>query len=389
MPGPLKITVAETAQERREFIEFQWQVYRGDPYWVPPLLSEREEFLDPQRHPFHQHARVRYFIARRDGRPVGTIAGIINDNHNQHWHEQVGFFGLFEVLDDREAAEALLQAAEDFVRSAGMTAIRGPFNFSTNEECGLLVDGWNGPPVIMMTYNPRYYQSFIEGAGYTKAMDLLAYTTDLTRYKPDGTGINPKLLRVAQKTKERHAITVRPIDWSHFEEEILRVKQVYNAAWSKNWGFIPLTEAEMEQLARSLKPIVDPKTIFFAEKEGKPIAFMVPFPNISQALIRAYPRPGTPEWWTTVKLLYWWKVRRVVTEIRGAIGGVIEEYRGQGVDAVVFLETLLAGVRQGYKRLEISWVLETNTPMRQTAAIFDGEVYRTYRIYEKPLVRQP
>jgi len=389
MPGPLKITVAETAQERREFIEFQWQVYRGDPYWVPPLLSEREEFLDPQRHPFHQHARVRYFIARRDGRPVGTIAGIINDNHNQHWHEQVGFFGLFEVLDDREAAEALLQAAEDFVRSAGMTAIRGPFNFSTNEECGLLVDGWNGPPVIMMTYNPRYYQSFIEGAGYAKAMDLLAYTTDLTRYKPDGTGINPKLLRVAQKTKERHAITVRPIDWSHFEEEILRVKQVYNAAWSKNWGFIPLTEAEMEQLARSLKPIVDPKTIFFAEKEGKPIAFMVPFPNVSQALIRAYPRPGTPEWWTTVKLLYWWKVRGVVTEIRGAIGGVIEEYRGQGVDAVVFLETLLAGVRQGYKRLEISWVLETNTPMRQTAAIFDGEVYRTYRIYEKPLVHQP
>lgn len=389
MPGPLKITVAETAQERREFIEFQWQVYRDDPDWVPPLLSEREEFLDPQRHPFHQHARVRYFIARRDGKPVGTIAGILNDNHNQHWNEQVGFFGLFEVLDDREAAEALLQAAEDFVRSAGMTTIRGPFNFSTNEECGLLVDGWNGPPVIMMTYNPRYYQPFIEGAGYTKAMDLLAYTTDLTRYKPDGTGINPKLLRVAQKTKERHSITVRPIDWAHFDEEIQRVKQVYNAAWSKNWGFVPLTEAEMEHLARGLKSIVDPKTIFFAEKEGKPIAFMVPFPNISQALIRAYPKPGTPEWITMIKLLYWWKVRGVVTEIRAAIGGVIEEYRGQGVDAVVFLETLLAGVRQGYKRLEISWVLESNTPMRQTAAIFDGEVYRTYRIYEKSLVRQP
>lgn len=384
--GTLTITPAETKAERTEFIHFQWKVYQNDPYWVPPLLSEREAFMDPVNgHPFHRHAKVRYFIARRDGQPVGRIAAFINYRHNEFWNEHIGFFGHFEVLEDPEAAAALLAAAEDFVRNEGMTAIRGPMNFSTNEECGLLVDGWNGPPVIMMTYNPRYYVEYIESAGYQKAMDLLAYLTDMTRYQADGTGINPKLLRVAAKVKERYNITVRPIDMRHFDEEAQRIKKVYNSAWAKNWGFVPLTDEEMDHLAHELKQTIDPKTVFIAEKEGEPIAFMLPFPDLCQPLIKAYPRPGEPELWTTVKLLYWWKVRKSVTTIRGAVGGIIEEYRGRGVDAVLFLETLLAGIRQGYKSLEVSWVLETNTPMRQTAANVDGEVYRTYRIYEKGL----
>ncbi len=383
MSGKLVITPVETAEDREAFIRFQWEVYKTDPYWVPPLLSERREFLTT--HPFLRHAKVRHFLARRNGRIVGRISGIINDKHNEHWDEKTGFFGLYEVLPDREASDALLEAAEAFVREEGMETIRGPMSYSTNEECGLLVDGWNGPPMILMTYNPRYYVDFIEGAGYTKAQDLYAYRVDLTRFRPDGSGINPKVLRVAKRVKERMDITVRPMDTRDFDGEAARFKQIYNAAWKRNWGFVPLTDEELEYEIKSLKPIVDPHTIFFAEKHGEPIAALLPLPDLNQPLLRAYPRPGVPEWWTMLKLLYWWKVRRVVTGIRAFAGGVIEEYHGRGVDAILFLEALLAALRRGYTVGEISWVLESNIPMRQTARNFDGELYRTYRIYEKRL----
>jgi hypothetical protein len=343
-------------------------------------------FFDPVNgHPFHQHADVRYFMAWRDGQPVGRIAAFINHRHNAYWDEQIGFFGHFEVLEDEEAAEALLTRAEAFVRDEGMTAIRGPMNFSTNEEIALLVDGWNGPPTVMMSYNPRYYADFIAGADYKKAMDVLAFTTDLTQYEADGTGVNPKLLRVAQKVKERYDITVRPVDMRRFDEEAELIKEVYHNAWAKNWGFVPLTEAELDNMAHEIRQFMDPKVTFIAEKGERPIGFLLPFPDLCQPLLRAYPRPDVPEWWTTLKLLYWWKLRGSITTIRAALGGIVEEYRGRGVDAVLFLETLLAGIRQGYERLEMSWVLETNEPMRQTAAIFDGELYRRYRIYEKPV----
>ncbi len=226
---------------------------------------------------------------------------------------------------------------------------------------------------------------YIEAAGYAKAMDLYAYTFDLTTMKEDGTGINPKLLRVAERVRDRLNITIRPINMHKFEEEKQKVKKVYNAAWAKNWGFVPLTERELEHLGEALKVLLDPKTVFFAERDGEPIAFMLPFIDLCQPLLKAYPRPGEPEWWTTVKLAYWWKVRHCITTIRAAVGGIVEEYRGQGVDALLFLETLKAGIRQGYKRCEISWVLESNLPMRQTAANFNGELYRTYRMYDKAL----
>ena len=248
-----------------------------------------------------------------------------------------------------------------------------------------MVDGWNGPPKALMTYNPRYYVDYIEGAGYHKAMDLLAYITDLTRLQADGTGINPKVLRVARKVKERMNITIRSFDMRNFGEESKRFQQLYNSVWSKNWGFVPLTKAELHHEAKALKSIIDPKTVFFAEKEGRIIGAMLPLPDLNEPLIHAYPRPGTPEWWTMAKLLYWWKVRKSVTTIRGYAGGVIEEYRGRGVVAVLFMETLLAALRQGYKDTEISWVLETNTPMRQMAVNFNGKIYRTYRVYEKSL----
>jgi GNAT superfamily N-acetyltransferase len=371
-------------EEIRDFIRFQWEVYRDDPLWVPPLMSERVAFLDKARHPFHQHSEVDFFMAFRGHQPVGTIAAILNRRHNEFQDENIGFFGFFEVVPDHEAAEALLQTAESWARERGLEAIRGPANFSTNEEAGLLVDGWNGPPVIEMTYNPRYYVDFIEGAGYRKAMDLLAYEVDLTSFGPNGENLPPKLIRVAKKVQERGKFTIRKVNMREFDNEVHRFKQIYNAAWSKNWGFVPLTDVEMDNIAASLRQIIDPDTLLFAEKEGRPIGALVPLPDLNQALIRAYPRPEEPEWWTMLKLAWHWKVRGCVTTLRGFAGGVLEEYRGLGVEALLFAKLSEAALRR-YKKAEISWVLESNLMMRRTAEMLGGRVYRTYRMYEKPV----
>ncbi len=382
MAGKLTIVPAESAAERREFVRFPWQVYKGDPYWVPPLLSERDEFVDPDRHPFHEHAKVRYFTARRDGEIVGTIAGIVNYRHNEYWDDKVGFFGLFEVLQDEEAAQQLLRTAEAYIHEEGLDTIRGPMNFSTNEECGLLVDGWNGPPVIMMTYNPRYYVDYIESAGYYNAQNLYAFLEDVRQVQPDGTGLNPKILRVAERIRQRHDLVLRPIDMSNFKRDAGYFKDIYNQAWSKNWGFVPLTDAELDHEIKSLKPIVDPKTIFFLFKDERPVAAGLPLPDMNQALHGAYPQPGVPEWWTMAKMVYNWKVRKQITTLRAFAGGVVEEYRDLGLHALLIAETLRRCVPR-YKDVEFSWVLESNIPMRQTAANVGAEVYRTYRIYER------
>lgn len=382
--GDLVIQPVHTPEEQLAFIHFQWEVYRDDPDWVPPLISERIHFLDKARHPFHGHADVELFMARRDGKPVGTIAAIINHRHNEVHQDKVGFFGYFEVLEDREAAEALLEAACNWLRDKGMTAIRGPETFSQNEEVGLLVDGWNGPPVIMMTYNPRYYIDFIEGAGFHKAMDLLAYMADIYKFGPRGENLPPKLRRVAEKIQKRGGFTVRHVDMKRFDEEVLCVKKIYNAAWQKNWGFVPMTDAEIDQLAINLKQIIDPKLIWIAEKNGETIGMLLPLPDLNQALLKAYPRPGVPEWWTMAKLFWHWKVRGSVTTLRGLVGGVLEEYRGLGVMAVMMVK-LAEACLPHYRQCELSWILETNYMTRRDAEMLGGYVYRTYRIYEKML----
>lgn len=383
MPGALTIEQARTADERMEFIRFPWQVYRDDPYWVPPLVSERVEFLDPQRHPFYEHAEVAPFLARRGQEVVGTVAALINHRHNEYWGEKVGFFGLFEVVPEREVAEALLETACNWVRERGMTAIRGPMNFSTNEELGLLVDGWNGPPVIMMTYNPRYYKEFIEGVGFARAMDLLAYLVDLGPIRQEG--LPERTIRVAEEVKRRRGIRVRPVDMRHFDQEVQRVKEVYNSAWSKNWGFVPLTDREIEHIAAQLRQILDPDLCCFIEKEDRTIGFALILPNLNQPLLKAYPRPQTPEGWTMLKLLWNWKVRHSVDTARAYAGGILEPHRGVGADAVMVVEVTRSLLRKGYRYCEISWILESNMMMRRMAEAYGGKIYRTYRIYEKAL----
>ncbi|MCS7221131.1 MAG: GNAT family N-acetyltransferase [Anaerolineae bacterium] len=374
-----------TPKERLAFITFPWEVYRGDPNWVPPLISERRAFLDPARNPSFQHMDCQLFVAERNGRIVGTIAAFINYRHNEFHNERIGFFGFFETIPDYTVAEALLSTACDWVRAHGMTAIRGPANFSTNDEVGMLVDGFDSPPVILMTYNPCYYPEFVERFGFRKAQDLLAYHIDIEIFREHPEQAPAKLLRVVEKIRQRGDFTVRRVDFRRLPEEVERFKAVYNSAWEKNWGFVPLTDAEIDHMAKNLKQIIDPAIVFIAEAEGRPIGVILPLPDLNQPLRLAYPRPDVPEWWTLLKFFWHWKMRRRVTLIRVIAMGVIEPYRTRGVDAVMYYEMGKAALERGYKEVEMSWILESNTVTNNTIKALGGRHYKTYRIYEKTL----
>jgi GNAT superfamily N-acetyltransferase len=385
-----QVTIHEctTPADRLRFIQFWWVPYKGNAYWVPPLVDERQEFLDPARSAFHKHADVALFLAQRDGQPVGTVAALVNHRHNEFHDENIGFFGFFECIDDYAVAEALLTAACDWCKARGVSAIRGPANFSSNEEYGLLIDAFDDAPRAMMTYNPPYYKNLIEKFGFEKAMDLYAYMLEVAKLGGSVNGMTPKLLRVAQKARERYGIVIRNPNMKNLAEEIARLKSVYNSAWEKNWGFVPMTEQEFDHLAEGLAQFVDPDVIFLAEKDGQCIGFSLSLPDMNQALLAAYPSPSPNPLstnWAMLKLLWHWKVRSKITWLRIVAMGVVEEWRSHGIAAQFYYETAKAAIPKGYKYGEMSWILESNMMMNRDIQTLGGRVYKTYRIYQKPL----
>jgi GNAT superfamily N-acetyltransferase len=375
----LRVTPVDQEDDRLAFLTFPWRVYRDDPYWVPPLLSERKAFTNPHKHPFFQHGRVQQFLARRGDEIVGTVAAFTNDLYNQVHGSNVGWFGFFEVLPDAEAAAALLETAAEWARRAGHDRLLGPAQYSTNDEIGLLVDGFDDPPRILMTYNPRRYLDYLEAAGFAKAMDMLAYRADLAHIT---TG---KAQRVVEKLKARRGFTVRSIRMKDFDQEVERVKAVYNRSWELNWGFVPMTDAEVGLMGEQLKQLIDPELVAMAEDDGRVVGFGLTLPDLSEPLRLAYPRPGEPELWTMVKLLWHWKVRRRVHWIRAFALGVLPEYRGSGVDAMLYMHTAERALRRGYRAVEMSWLLESNEMVLRSAEFLGGSRYKTYRVYEKRL----
>ncbi|MFN2149812.1 MAG: N-acetyltransferase [Anaerolineales bacterium] len=376
----IEITTVASPAELMEFISFPWKVYQGNRYWVPPLISERKEFLDPARNAFFEHARAAYFIARRKGDPVGTIAAFTNEKYNQFQGLNLGFFGFFEVLQDPEAAQALLKTAEEWIRNAGHDSMLGPAQFSTNDEAFLLIDGYDDPPRALMTYNPPYYKDYLEAAGLTKAMDSWAYSISVPNFIQH---VPEKLVRVAEKVRERFNLHIRPMRMKEFETEVERFKVVYNSSWERNWGFVPMTDAEIDHLAASLKPIIDPDLVLMVEADGQVVGSSLSIPDMNQALLPAYPRPGKPEALTMAQLFWNWKVRRKVEWLRVVALGVLPPYRAKGVDALMYLETAKRAAPKGYKWAEMSWILETNDMMNRSIRMLGGEVYKTYRMYEK------
>ncbi|RPI58635.1 MAG: N-acetyltransferase [Chloroflexi bacterium] len=383
MKGELEIVPVRTEEERRAFARFPWELYRGDPYWVPPIFNDRLTLLNPAKHPFHEHATVQLFQARRGGQMVGTISAHVNQRHNEVYGDKVGFFGFFEVVDDEDAARALLNAASDWVLQQGMDAIRGPESFSQNEEVGLLIDGFDAPPVIMMTYNPRYYQGFLERAGFEKAQDLYAWDILTNIFDLDVQRMPRKFLRVADEARKKSGLVVKRIDMKNYDREVARAKEVYNAAWEKNWGFVPMTDHEIEHLGNDLKMVLDPDLVYLAELCGETVGVCLGVPDVNQALLRARPQPNT--WSLPLTLGRFLLNRKHIDAFRLMIMGVKPEYRALGIDALFYVETARAAFRKGYKRCEMSWILESNDMMNRIIERLGGTIYKTYRVYQKPV----
>jgi GNAT superfamily N-acetyltransferase len=380
MNTPVEIVECHTPQDRRRFIEFQWDVYTGDPYWVPPLVSERMAFYDKSRNPFFEHSDAAMFLARRGGQTVGTIVAIQNNRHNQFHHEQTGFFGAFETTDDYEVASALLDTARGWVKSRGMNVLRGPTTLSINDECGLLVDGFDSEPHVLMPYNPRYYTTLLERYGFTKAMDLLAWWVPAS---VADRAMQEKLTRLVALAQKRKPFTVRSIDFSKLEREIAAIKGVYadaEGAWGENWGHVPMTDHEVNHIVSNLKQFADPDFIYVAELEGRVVGMCLALPNVNRALHKAYPNPKTPELWTLAKFL--WYRRSMVNSVRVVLLGVLREYRMAGIDAALMKRILDTAVAKGFIGGESSWVLENNEAMNRLAALSGSKLYKTYRIYD-------
>jgi GNAT superfamily N-acetyltransferase len=378
----IRISKVESDSDRLDFIRFPWKVYRGDRYWVPPLISERKQFTDPQKSPFFEHAHADFFTARRKGEIIGTIGAFSNQLYNEFQGVNACWFGFFEVLEDPEVAAALLRTAEDWARQQGHDHLLGPAQYSTNDEIGLLVDGFDDVPRILMTYNPRRYQGYLEGDGYQKAMDLWAYSVDVRELVQN---MPEKITRVTEKIRKRWNLTLRPVEMKYFDRDVGHIKRLYNASWERNWGFVPMTDRELDHMAKSLKPLVDPDLAVMVEKDGEVVGFGIALPDLNQPLHDAYPRPGTPEPLTMLKFLWNWKVLKRVDWIRAWALGVLPEYRGQGFDSLMYLELARASVRKGYKWAEMSWILENNTMVNRAIALLGGKVYKTYRVYQKQL----
>ena len=379
----LEIEKVETTKQLKQFIKVAWDVYKDDPNWVPWLFFERLEFFDKKKNPFFEHAEADYFIARRDGKAVGSIAAILNHRHNEIHEENIAHFGVFEVQQDPEAAAALLEQACLWAKEQGTDRILGPANMSSSVEWGLLIDGFDSPPVVLMTYNPTYYIDYIEAAGFTKAMDLYAWNRSM--YELMKPGETPdKLVRVINIVPKRYGLTVRNVNMKDFDNELEIVKKIYNEAWEKNWGFVSLTEPEFDHIVGELKPILDENLVFIVEKDGEPVGFSLSLPDVNEILNKIRPGPGVIRSYIAAARMI--RGRRKVNRFRVFALGVLQEYRGKGVDALMYYETAKAAVANNYEWGEASWVLENNDEMNRTIEMLGSEIYKRYRVYEKSLV---
>jgi hypothetical protein len=367
------LEVFEVASDKAldEFIDFPYSLYARDPLYAPLLRRDMKEQLS-RKNPFFAHAEARYFIARRGEKTVGRVASIVNLRHIEFHKEQAGFFGFFESVDDHEVCSELLNTVRNVLKDKGMTLMRGPMNFSTNEECGFLIEGFDQPPMLMTPHNPPYYNDLMEKYGMRKAKDLYAFIHEVREALPE------KVLRVA-RIAEKRGISVRPADKKKFDQEMLVFQKVYNSAWEKNWGFVPLTDEEILYLGEHLKQIAVSELTLIAEDNGVPVGFLGMLPDFNHVLRHM---KGKLNPLTILKALYY---SRKITDLRLLLLGIKPEYRNKGVDALLYREGF-KGIKKGnYKRLEFSWILEDNIQVQRIVELVGGTLYKKYRIYEKEI----
>ena len=370
----LEILPVRGRRDFRRFIDYAYTRNAGDPNWVPPLRLGEHDRLNPKKNPFFAHADVELFIAMRDGRVAGRVAAIDDRLHNSTHRDNIAMFGLFEA-DDAETSRALLGGAESWAAGRGRSAIRGPINPSMNDNCGLLVEGFDTRPMLLMPHNPPEYAAFIEACGYAKAKDLFAWIYELDRPVPE------VVRRLAERRRERLALTIRTIRMSEFLREADRLRELYAGAWEKNWGFVAPTVEEFRHIAKDMKLIFDPKFGVVAEADGRLVACAVALPDINQALVgtggRLFPLG-------LVKLL---GRKRYIDQGRLLLLGIDPAYRSHGLFPLLLLELHRQLEGTPYKRVEFSWVLEDNHDINRPAAEGGARRYKTYRIYQKSLSR--
>lgn len=377
MPHDVQVTPVRGGSELTAFIRLPYSLYKGDPNWVPPLEMERRDFLNPKKNPFFAFGEVELFLARRGGQVVGRIAAVKDPRYNEFHGTKWGFFGLFECINDVGVARALLSTAERWARERGFETLVGPMNFSTNAECGMLVEGFDRPPAVMMTYNPPYYPSLLESCGFTKAKDLFAWELSSSAEPPE------KVVRIAEKMREREGIRVRHLRMDDFANEVQRIKGIYNSAWEKNWGFVPMTEAEFDHLAKEMKPIVRPELLLIAEVKGEPVAFSMTLPDANEAFKAANGRLTT--FGLPIGLVKLVLASRRIRRLRLITLGIKEGFRRRGLDAILYLDTIRTAKALGYEGGEIGWTLEDNHLVNRAIESMGGQKSKTYRIYERSL----
>ena len=369
----VEIVAVQNSAQLSRFIRVPAQLYAADPHFVPPLELERRDALTPGKNPYFEHAEAQFFIAVRAGRDVGRISAQVDRLVKE---PDIGHFGLIAAVDDAEVFAALFAAAESWLRAKGKTRVRGPFNLSINEETGLLIDGFDAPPMIFMSHDPRYAAARIEERGYAKAKDVIAYLYDLIQDLPAAAR------KLIDRQKAR-GMTVRHLDKKRYDAEFDTVLEIFNDAWSENWGFVPFTQAEFKHLAKGLKPLLDPSLAAIVEVDGEPIGFGIMLPNLNE-LIRDFKGRLLPFNW--LKLLL--RMKRCTTS-RVPLMGVKRSYAGGlagGLVPFLIIDSMRTGAkRRGFRQVELSWILEDNKPMRRIIEALGSIPYKTYRVYEKQL----
>jgi GNAT superfamily N-acetyltransferase len=377
--GDVRIEPVRSLSDLDDFIRYQLELYREDPYFVPPIVAERRDFLNKRKNPFFTHAEVELFLAKRGNRVVGRIAAIDDALWNQFHNTETGFFGMFDAPNDEGIAHALLAAAAGFAKNRGMKTLGGPMNLSTNHDCGALVEGFEFLPAMMMPYNFRYYGSLLESWGLRKMRDLYAYDLSTAMTPPE------KVVRIAERLKESEHVRVRPINVRDLPEEIRRLKSIYHAMLDPKWLFLPMNEEEFDAITARLRPLVrvQPELCLIAEVRGEPAAFSITLPD-SNLAIRAANGQLT-RWGFPVGLFKMAWAARDIERLRVLLFGIKPGFRRRGLDAVLGIETLRAARRLGYDGAELGWVTEDNELMNRAIESMGARRYKTYRIYEKAL----
>ncbi len=375
---PVAVRPVRKRRDLERFVKLPFRIHREHPLWVPPLIAERRRFLDRSRNPFFEHAEAEYFIAERDGEPVGRITAQVDEHWDEHNGGRDGMFGFFECEEDEEAAAALVEAAAGWLRERGRDRMLGPMDFTTNDECGLLVEGFELEPFVLQPWHPPYYQRLLEGLGMAKTMDLLMWRLALGALKR-GDQFHELIHRAAEAARTEHGVVVRSMRKADMEEEIGRFMEVYNAAWDRNWGFVPITEREVRFQARNLKPILDEDWAYIAERDGEVLGAALTLPDVNQVLKRMGGRILPFGWW------HFLNRKRIIDRVRVFALGVKPQYQHLGVAAALYVRHLETAPRTRVSHGEMGWILEVNEPMNRAMEGMGGTVVKRYRLYELPL----